>query len=195
MIPYTNLTDAQLLTKLKDNDEKAYTEIFHRYKRKLYLHVYKRLRDQQQSDDIIQDIFTELWLKRTVIMTTNLAGYLYTAARNDVLDTIAHQDVESAYLVNLQNYIQSGESITDHRARIAIFTELIEREIAELPEKMREVFEMSRKMHLSHRAISEKLNISEKTVKNQVNNALKILRRRLAVWLLFIILYKLQYFF
>lgn len=128
-------------------------------------------------------------------MTTNLAGYLYTAARNDVLDTIAHQDVESAYLVNLQNYIQSGESITDHRARIAIFTELIEREIAELPEKMREVFEMSRKMHLSHRAISEKLNISEKTVKNQVNNALKILRRRLAVWLLFIILYKLQYFF
>jgi RNA polymerase sigma-70 factor (ECF subfamily) len=59
--------------------------------------------------------------------------------------------------------------------------ELIEKEIAALPPKMREVFELSRKANLNYREISEKLNISDNTVKKQMSNALKILRSRLGV--------------
>lgn len=188
MALYTEFTDLELLTKLKSGDEKAYTEIYHRYKAKLYLHVYKKLGDQQQADDVIQDVFTELWLKKETIQASNLAGYLYTAVRNDILDIISHQDVESAYIVSLQTYIEQGEAITDHRLRTRMLIDLIDKEIGELPEKMREVFEMSRKMYLSHREISKKLNISEKTVKNQINNALKILRGRLATWVCLLIL-------
>lgn len=188
MALYSEYTDAELLSKLKNGDEKAYTEIYHRYKAKLYLHVFKKLGDQQQADDIIQDVFTELWLKKETIQANNLGGYLYTAVRNDILDIIAHQDVESAYIVSLQAYIEQGEAITDHRLRTRMLIDLIDKEIGELPEKMREVFEMSRKMYLSHRDISKKLNISEKTVKNQINNALKILRGRLATWVCLLIL-------
>lgn len=191
MAAYTQFPDTLLLSKLRAGDEKAYTEIYNRYKKKLYLHVYKRLRNQQQADDVIHEVFAELWLKRETILAANLAGYLYTAVRNDVLDIISHQDVESAYITNLQNYIQQGEAITDHRVRVNMLTDLINKEVAGLPEKMREVFEMSRKMHLSHREISEKLNISEKTVKNQVNNALKILRGRLAIGLFLFVFFNL----
>ena len=62
-----------------------------------------------------------------------------------------------------------------------IVLRIIENEIANMPGKMREIFELSRKSHLSHREIAETLGISEKTVKNQVNNALKILRTRLGL--------------
>jgi RNA polymerase sigma-70 factor (ECF subfamily) len=185
---YSELSDTDLLSKLRNGDEKAYSEIYHRYKNKLYLHAYKKLHDQQQADDVIHDVFTELWLKRKTIPATNLGGYLYTAVRNDILDIISHQDVESAYIVSLQNYIEQGEAIADHRVRTNMLTDLINKEVGGLPEKMREVFELSRKLHLSHREISEKLNISEKTVKNQINNALKILRGRLAMLIFFLVL-------
>ena len=60
---------------------------------------------------------------------------------------------------------------------------IIEKEIAELPAKMREVFELSRKQHFSHKQIAEKLEISEQTVSKHVANALRILRVRLGVFI------------
>lgn len=84
---------------------------------------------------------------------------------------------------SLQNYITHGPCITDHVIREKQLAALIEKGISDLPPKMKEVFELSRKQKLTHKEIAEKLNLSEQTVKKQVNNALKILRVKLGTML------------
>lgn len=192
MMHYSNFTDQELSILLKKGDHDAFTEIYHRYKRLLYTHAYQRLRNEQEVDDIIHELFAALWIKReNLVFKTNLAGYLYTAVRNRILDYVAHQKVESTYISSLAIFLKQSENFTDFLLREKQLKILIDKEIAALPPKMREVFELSRKENLSHDEISIRLGISKKTVKSQVNNALKILRSKLSLlaWLYFILFY------
>lgn len=176
------LTDQQLADLLSKGDDGAYSEIYYRYKGVLFQHVYKKLRSQEEAEDIIQDLFATLWARRDELTNLeSLSGYLYTSVRNKVLDFISRSQVRKGYIEDLQHFIDTKVAVTDHLVRENMLREHIEAEIAELPEKMREVFVMSRKLHLSHREIADKLGLSEKTVKNQVNNSLKILRKNLGV--------------
>ncbi|RQO74899.1 RNA polymerase subunit sigma-70 [Pedobacter sp. KBW06] len=179
MTLYTTLTDHDLVTFLKDGDKTAFTEIYNRYKGLLYIHAYNRLRNQEEADDVVHELFTSLWTKREeLFLKTNLSGYLYQAIRNRIIDVISHKKVASAYMVSLQHFIDHSEAVTDHLVRENELSALIEKEISALPAKMREVFELSRKANLSHKEIAGKLELSEMTVKKHVNNALKILRSK-----------------
>jgi RNA polymerase sigma factor (sigma-70 family) len=96
---------------------------------------------------------------------------------------IAHQQVESKYVSSLQRFLEEGYCVTDHQVRERQLAALIEKGISELPPKMREVFELSRKQAMSHKEIAEQLNLSEQTVRTQVKNALRILRLKLGMML------------
>lgn len=190
MTGYNVLADLELYALLKAGDKVAYTEIYNRYFSLLYLHALKRLRDEEAARDLIQDLFATLWLKREVLTTkTNLSNYLYTAVRNGVFNFIAHQKVASRYISELPDKVEPSECITDHLARERQLAALIEKEIAELPEKMREIFLLSRVEGLSHKEIAARLGISELTVKTQVKNALRILRGKLGFIIYFIFIY------
>lgn len=192
MTDYQNFTDQELTALLKNGDHSAFTEIYHRYKRLLYTHAYQRLRNEAEVDDIIHELFTTLWLKRDSIQfNTNLSGYLYTAVRNRILDYVAHQKVASTYLSSFAGFLNQSENFTDFLLREKQLSALIDKEIAALPLKMRAVFELSRRENLSHEEIANRLGITKKTVKSQVNNALKILRSRLSIiaWIFFILFY------
>ena len=183
MLSYNRYTDNELAELLKKDDHAAYTEIYHRYSRLLYLHAYKRLKDREQARDVVQDLFTVLWNNRSDFkLNTFLSGYLYTAIRNRIIKIIAHKDIESEYFSSLEPFIQDTVA-ADYLVRKNDLEVLIETEINALPEKMREIFKLSRKSHLSHKQIAEKLNLSEATVKKQVNNALKVLRVKLGPYL------------
>ncbi|TSJ36411.1 RNA polymerase sigma-70 factor [Mucilaginibacter corticis] len=188
MIPLTAISDHDLVSLLQEGDENAYVEIYNRYKWLLHTHAYKKLGDRDAANDIVQDLFTSLWSKREdVFITTTLSAYLYTAVRNRVLNIIEHRTVETKHIDSLLNYASGYVAATDYLVREKQLAAIIEKEIAALPPKMREVFELSRKSHLTHREIAEKLDISEETVKKQVKNALKILRVRLGL-LIYIVL-------
>jgi len=180
MSAYSKLSDAELISLLKLSNRNAYTEIYKRYTALLYHHAYSKLQNREEARDIVQELFVTIWLKREDLnICTNLAGYLYNAIRNRVLNKIAHQQVESHHLSSLRDFIIKQESITDFLVREKELTFIIESEIARLPAKMREIFMLSRKASLSHKEIASQLSLSEKTVKNQVNNALKILKVKL----------------
>lgn len=186
MKPYSKLSDTALINQMKSDDHAAFTEIYHRYKLLLYRNAYQRLRNEDEVDDIIHELFTAIWVKRhTLLFKDNLAGYLYTALRNRIIDHISHKKIESTYIASFQHFIDREENYADFLLREKQLNILIDKEISLLPDKMREVFEMSRKVGYSHKEISEKLGISEKTVKNQVNNALKILRVKLGLLFIF----------
>ena len=179
---YVPLSDGELSALFIDGDHKAYEQLYKRYFRLLYTYAFKKLRDEELAKDIIQEFFTELWYKRTSItVNANIAGYFYSAINNRILNYFSHETVRAKYIEAIDNFVSSQTDTTDHLVREKLMVELIEREIQALPAKMRQVFEMSRKEHLSNKEIAERLDISERTVETQVSNALYRLRNKLGL--------------
>ena len=180
MSPTDLHSDLELLSRVREGDESAFEAIYKRYYSLLYIHACKLLKESGEAEDCVQEVFSGLWQKVGQLeISVSLSSYLYTSIRNRVLNRIEHKRVKDAYLFSMQRFMKEGESIIDEELRVRELTALIEKEIAALPEKMREVFELSRREELSHKEIAEKLKISDKTVKKQVSNAIKILRNRL----------------
>jgi RNA polymerase sigma-70 factor (ECF subfamily) len=180
---YSNLSDDKLIQLLKESDHAAYTEIYNRYSHLLFVHAYKKLRDEAQAKDVLQDVFATLWFKReSEIQLSNLGGYLYTTVRNRIFDLFAREQVKSKYIESLVAYLSTHTSVpTDHLVRENDLKIYIEKEIQALPPKMKQIFELSRKANLSHKEIAERLNVSENNVSKQVNNALRVLRTKLGI--------------
>ncbi len=182
MARYDQYTDCELIDLLKSGDQLAYTEIYDRFIFILLNHAYNKTRDREEAKDIVQEVFTTLWAKRERLEINSLAAYLCTSVRNIILNQAVHQGVRNKYFVAIQQFIPPEQVATDHRVRENQLIAIIEKEIAALPPKMREVFELSRREHLSHREIAERLDISEQTVSKHVTNALKVLRVKLGIF-------------
>lgn len=178
MVAYNTYSDRELIAFLKEGDHAAFTEIFHRYNQLLYSHTYNKLRDEEESRDIVEDVFMKLWEKQANLEDTNLAGYLFTLARNQILNLISHRKVVSAYTDSLKTYLSQYSESTDHLVRRKQLKEIIDEEINALPPRMREIFLLSRKEYLSNKEIAKKLDLSEHTVADQIKKALRTLRLR-----------------
>lgn len=175
----SDCSDAKLATGLNRGDYRAYTAIYERYWEVLWNHAFRILGDEDDAKDVVQDVFTMLWTKRTELhLAGHLSAFLYRSLRNRIFNFIDHSKVRSSYMVSLGKFIDAGEYTTDQWVRERELAVLIEERLAELPEKMRKVFEMSRMERLSYREISQRLFISDNTVKKQISKALKILRAR-----------------
>jgi RNA polymerase sigma-70 factor (family 1) len=180
MTAYSGFSDIELSTLLKEGDQAAFTEIFDRYNGALYIHAYRRLQDREECRDMVQELLTTLWQKRNEIyLTGTLSSYLYTAIRNKIFNLLSKKKLSREYVSAIQNLADALSFSTDHLTRQNQLAKIIEQEIAALPPRTKEIFELSRKGFMSHREIAEQLNISEQTVKTTVNNALKILRVKL----------------
>lgn len=181
MSVYSNFSDEELTVLLKQEDQIAFTEIYNRYWAEMYYHTFRMLKDEDSSKDVVQDVFSTLWLKSSSLnVDTKLSGHLYISVRNKVLNLLAQNKVRSDYLTSVATFVTQSANdavLFDEREILA----LVEAEIRNLPPKMREIFEMSRKENLSHKEIAEKLNISHQTVKKQVQNALKIIKNKIPI--------------
>ena len=182
LISQNVLSDYELLALFKEGQRSAYEEIYRRYWALLYNHARKMVQSDEDAKDLVQDVFSVFWLDGpTLELQTTLSAYLYSLVRYKVFNLIDRKKVRSDYLSSLEDFIKKNEYSGEYRVREKQMEELIEKEVAALPPKMREVFELSRKANLNYRQIAEKLNISDNTVKKQMSNALKILRSRLGV--------------
>ncbi|WP_316817230.1 RNA polymerase sigma-70 factor [Pedobacter nyackensis] len=180
MVKYNGLSDTELTDLLKSGDHAAYTEIYHRYWPVLFRHARKMLRDDDEATDVVQEVFATFWSKSAeLIFTVSLSSYLYSATRNKIIDLVNRNKLKTNYLVSLQAFIDKGEFITDNAVREHELSNQIESEIARLPKKMRQIFELSRKQNLSYKQIADEIEISEGTVKKQISNAIKILKIKL----------------
>ncbi|WP_257666630.1 RNA polymerase sigma-70 factor [Parapedobacter tibetensis] len=180
MSEYKEYTDIQLVTLLKVRNEEAFAEIFDRYWGILYIHAQRMLQDEMSAKDVVQEVFIGLWKKSAILnVHDNLSSYLFVAVRNKVLNLIRDNKVRTDYTGLFAMYIEEYAHETLDQLYEKELLEVIEEVVQSLPERMRQVFELSRKEYLSHRQIAERLHISEKTVKRQVSNALQVLRAQL----------------
>ncbi|RZK78449.1 MAG: RNA polymerase sigma-70 factor [Pedobacter sp.] len=191
MTPYSIHTDDELAALLRQGDQAAYTEIFTRYNKVLYSHVYNKLRLKEEAYDIVHDVFYALWAKREQnTPNSNLIGYLFKAVRYKVADFLSHKQVEDKYVTSLQSFINEQPAYTDYKVREQQLKDIIEQEISALPERMQLIFRMSRYEEKTHRQIAEELNLSEETVKDQVKKALRILRVKLGLFVFLCVYFK-----
>jgi RNA polymerase sigma-70 factor (ECF subfamily) len=186
MSSYIRLNDKELAAHFREGDRNAFAEIFERYHDVLFAHAYNKLRDKDEARDIVQDVFVKFWNKRTEIeITSNLSGYLFIMVRNSIFSSIKHKIVVKN-AASFNQFENEGEATTDHLIREKQLASIIESEIAALPPRMRQVFELSRKEHLSNRRIAERLGLSEFTVADQIKKALRVLRLRLGLILVIV---------
>ena len=187
MVDYSSFSDSDLVDLLKSGDRIAFAEIYTRYRFVLHNHAWNKIRNKEEAQDTIQEVFSMIWSKReTINIGSNLSGYLYSCVRNHILNMIVRKEVQTKYISSIKEFSEAGAVVTDHRVRENLLKAIIEKEIASLPPRMREVFELSRKQHLSHKEIAQLMGTSEQTVKKQMTNALRILRSKLGLSLFLI---------
>jgi len=189
--PYKYVEDGELARQISSGNHCAFEELFHRYKERLYGHAYRMIPDTEICNDIIQDIFIAVWTKRrSFIIKTSVVAYLTQAVKNRVLDHISHQKVVEHYLEEIYDFEKNGRCYTEESVLERELITLIDSEKSELPPRTKEIFELNREQQLSYKEIGQLLDISEKTAKKQVHNALRYLRAKLTTLLFsFLILF------
>lgn len=171
------LSDEQLLLCFQSGDKHAYELIYERYWAILFRHAQKILQDEEEAKDVVQEVFTIFWIKAESLLPTQpIAAFLYTATRNKVLDHLKHCKVKTKYLVALRLMMEHQSPPADEHIIEKELARQIEQEIEFLSPRMKEIFKLSREQHKSYKEISKQLEISDKTVKKQISNALHLLK-------------------
>jgi len=170
--------DYALFDLLKQGDEAAFGKIYKLYWSELYNAAYKRLPEKEKCQDVIQNVFTDLWNRRKELDLQKPSAYLHTAVRFQILKHIARTPKNSFFATSFENQLisplQADGALLDREAK-----SLLELFIKALPEKRRKIFLMHYFEGLSTAKISVELNISQKTVQNQLTTATHALRFRL----------------
>jgi len=184
MTDFKEVSDNDLLELLKKNELKAFKEIYHRYWKKIYGSAYKRLKSKELSEEIVQELFVNLWDKRqTLQFRISLSSYLYASVSHYIIDSYRKELVRQKYRKAFKvSYTDSANS-TEEAYNLKELSHTIETEILQLPDKCRSVYELSRKEYKSNKEIALHLGISEKTVENHLTKALKRLRVSLSHYL------------
>ncbi|WP_181151274.1 RNA polymerase sigma factor [Sphingobacterium gobiense] len=188
--PYVIGEEKALLYALRKSDTSAFQLIYNKYYSLLYIHAYNKLGDRDAAKDIVHDLFANIWQRReSLTVTGKLSSYLYASVRNRILDYISRERSKASYLESLTHRIGSQPDEADYHVREKMLEEQIETVLLQLPPRIREIFELSRKQYLSHKEISQKLNLSEQSVRSYIKDALRALRMKLGAfpWILFVL--------
>ncbi len=171
-----SVTDEQLIQLIRDYDHReAFDELYSRHWNYLFTATFNNLRDRDDSLDICQSVFLWLWEHRkTLNIKTNIRGYLYSSIKYKIANFIRSGKIRSSYFDELQRV--DTESFHENELEIKELKNLINQLVNELPEKCKEVFQLSRNENLTHKQIADKLGISEKTVDDHILRAIKKLR-------------------
>lgn len=170
-------TDDELLILLQKGNERAFTAIYERYHKLLYVLAYKYLKDNDTAKDAVQQIFLKLWESRSLFsIHINLRNYLYTMLKNYLLN-----EIRNNYTALEKNYELAQETIEYENEILSKLeekemTEQLYRAIDSLPEQKKAVCLYKLKDSLSNQEIAEKMQISIPTVKTHYSQAIKLLR-------------------
>ena len=170
-----------LLQRIKADDSAAFRQLFDAYYKYLTVTAYRYLHEGEKAKDMAQDAFVELWNRReTLTITSGVKAYLRQAVVNKCLNYIKREKrldfSENAMLPETPTTPAATDNLEYEDTR-----KTIQDAIDTLPERCRIIFCMSRFDEKSHKEIAAELNISTKTIENQITRALKTLRSVLSV--------------
>jgi RNA polymerase sigma-70 factor (ECF subfamily) len=173
-LKYKSSSDKELLEYLKVADQEAFTEIYNRYWKRLLAIAYNFSKDKAVAQDVVQEIFTRLWVKHAELNIESLNNYLATAVRLSVFKLIYRQ--KRRLEIESQNCNHELSTLSEDQIEARFTQEYINKVVEYLPENCRLVFKYSRNSGLSISEISMELGISKKTVEGHLTKGLKTIR-------------------
>jgi RNA polymerase sigma-70 factor (ECF subfamily) len=171
-----NDTDLHLLSRVKENDHKAFEEIFDRYWYRMYRYAVAVMRSREDAEEIVQDLFATLWLKREEQVILNLSHYLFVAVRRRIIDRARTQFTRAKYWEYCKIHIPQYDTNTEEAVAYNELAGELEAAIRILPEKSQLIFRLSRFEGQSVREISKSLKLSERAIEYHITRSLEHLR-------------------
>jgi RNA polymerase sigma-70 factor (ECF subfamily) len=177
-------SDQAVFLAIQSGQTNAFEMLFKTYYQPLCRYANSYLKDPDDAEEIVQAAFIGLWEKRKAIsIESSLKSYLYRAIRNSCLNQLKHEQVKQKYFAQETQNDEAQSAPADHLAIHSELEDKIQAAIQTLPEQCRLIFTMSRFEELKYQEIADQLNLSVKTVENQMGKALKIMRAQLKEYL------------
>jgi len=177
MISYIKYTDEELTDLLRTGDELAYQELYNRYWDVLLNTAFKRLSSIELAEEIVQDIFVNLFVRRESLnIKTSFEGYLKNALKYKVFDVFRSQSTRDKYINEVLKNVNNRSITPEEALQVKELKEKIDKTTQKMPEKCREVFILSRVENLPNKLIAEKMGISVSTVEKHISKAMSIIK-------------------
>jgi RNA polymerase sigma-70 factor (ECF subfamily) len=170
--------EQELLRLTAQGDEKAFGHLFEQYTDTLYGVALHYTKIPELAEEIVQDVFTKIWMKRSSLPTIDrFNDYLFIVTRNHILNTIQKNSREQKYREQLtRHFLESAASTPEQELVFKEAGELIARAATGLPPQQQLVYELRRNQGLSLDEIADRMQISRNTVRNHLNRALQQIR-------------------
>ena len=178
--PPAGLTDSQTIALLISGDEAVFEKVFKTYYKALHSYAFTILRDDEIAEEMVQMVFMKIWEKKERLdIQSSLKAYLYRSVYNESMNHLKHQKVKLKYQVHSQYQMKQDTDDASNQVQHKELEDRLQKALNELPEGCRTIFQLSRFEELKYQEIADRLQISIKTVENQMGKALKMLRLKL----------------
>lgn len=176
---FTQHTDDELISLLHEGNSHAFEEIYRRYWYKLFGVAYHETGTREEAEELVHDLFEQLWNRRQQAVIRHLSTYLVVSMKYLIINYIKSQITHRKY----QEYLIFNElqqsMATEEVVHFADLSKAVEEAMKKLPEKSVEIFKLSRFENQSVREIAQHMNLSEKAVEYHITKSLKVLKEQL----------------
>jgi RNA polymerase sigma-70 factor (family 1) len=172
-------SDDELLTAIRQDNEKAFEELVKRYWKSVHTMTYARVHSLEATKEIVQTLFISIWDKRATLSIRHLPSYLNAATKNRVLNYIESQLAHRRHWDYYKQFIAQPDHVTEHDVQVNEMIEALEFGMNELPEKSKKIFKLHQLEGLSISEIARSLNLSEKAIQYHITHSTKRLRLHL----------------
>ncbi|MCO5235242.1 MAG: RNA polymerase sigma-70 factor [Chitinophagaceae bacterium] len=169
-------TELQLLDQLKKGSEAAFTDIYNRYHKGIYLYLLDFVKLPQMAEDLVHEVFMKLWEARArITITTSFSAYLYRISRNKAIDALKKISKDAALRKEVLRWMDPG-IMEPENERLNHYGELYRNAIAGLTPQRRKIFILCKEKGKSYEEAATELGISRNTVKEHMVHSLRFLR-------------------
>jgi RNA polymerase sigma-70 factor, ECF subfamily len=171
------ISDNLLVTRIRHNDTDAFRALYNRYSKKIYFFSLKYLGNNIEAEELVQSVFINVWENRESLDATNsVKSYIYKAAVNYIYNFLKKKTIHARFM---ESYMHNDEIHSNHIYDQVFHHDLeslINSIVGNLPSQQQRIFRLNRNEGLTHMEIAGKLNLSVRTVENQMYRALKTIR-------------------
>jgi RNA polymerase sigma-70 factor (ECF subfamily) len=186
--------DRDIALQIRQGNVAVFEKAFKTHYAILCSYAIKFVWEKEQAEEIVQELFFNLWNKREMIdITTSFESYLFRAVRNACFNYLKHLKVRAEHHQQVLDSPKSGEDPSGNTFEILELQEKIDEAIDLMPPERKKIFLLSRFEGLKYREIANQLNISVKTVEAQMGKALEHMRKQLTGYLVLLILILLEF--